>query len=120
MIKYIPLLILFLIFLSCSQKKPGVSGINTDSLKIIEIEIKSKSDSISTANKNANEIRFIIPTFRGNSQRNYYGDSLPSELNVKWKYLLGSGMTSDRKHEPWYGAGRTGQPLLVKEKGKLF
>jgi len=65
----------------------------------------------------------IIETFLGNSQRNYYGKNAPDTLGIIWKHYLGKGETViSRKagSRIWAGAGWTGQPLLVKEKGKLY
>ncbi|HAF27507.1 MAG TPA: hypothetical protein DCG75_00525 [Bacteroidales bacterium] len=65
----------------------------------------------------------IIPTFLGNWQRNFYGKNAPDKLDVVWKHLLGTGETViSRKigSKTWSGAGWTGQPLLVKENGKLY
>lgn len=67
------------------------------------------------------EIDLIIPTFLGNEKRNYYGNEAPDELNIRWKYYLGSGSTVvSGKEILWSGAGWTGQPLLVEEYGHLY
>lgn len=69
------------------------------------------------------EHELIIPTFLGNWQRNYYGNSAPDTLAVIWKHYLGKGKTiiSRRLGErEWAGAGWTGQPLLVKEADELY
>ena len=68
-------------------------------------------------------VEIIIETFLGNHTRNYYGKNAPNNLNLKWKHYLGKGETFiSRKSgaKIWAGAGWTGQPLLVKEKGKLY
>ena len=65
----------------------------------------------------------IIQTFLGNWERNYYGEKAPDKLDLIWKLYLGKGETViSRKSGSriWAGAGWTGQPLLVSEKGKLF
>ncbi len=65
----------------------------------------------------------IIQTFLGNWQRNFYGENAPDILDLVWKHYLGKGETViSRKvgSKIWAGAGWTGQPLLVKEKGKLY
>ncbi len=66
-------------------------------------------------------IQVIVKTFRGNEKRNFYGLDAPKRLNLKWKFNLGSGR-SVVKDIPrvWTGAGWTGQPLLVMEKGKPY
>ncbi len=65
----------------------------------------------------------IIQTFLGNWQRNFYGKNAPDKLDLVWKHYLGKGETViSRKvgSKIWAGAGWTGQPLLVKEKGNLY
>ena len=60
----------------------------------------------------------LIPTFLGNSERNFYGTDCPSKLELIWKVYLGEGITViSRKigEKKWKGAGWTGQPLLFKE-----
>ena len=72
-------------------------------------------------NGNDYDIKIINPTYLNNERRNYYGDSLPSELKVIWKLSLGSGPTqvgAIRKN--WSGAGWTGQPLMVLENGRKY
>ncbi len=61
-------------------------------------------------------VQIIIKTFRGNEQRNYYGNNAPNKLNIKWKLNLGSGKSMVKEMpRVWSGAGWTGQPLLVIE-----
>ncbi len=65
----------------------------------------------------------IITTFLGNWQRNYYGSDAPDTLGLIWKHHLGTGETVISRRlgkKIWSGAGWTGQPLLVCEKGELF
>jgi len=65
----------------------------------------------------------IIETFLGNWQRNYYGSDAPDSLGLIWKHHLGTGETVISRRlgkRIWSGAGWTGQPLLVCEKGKLY
>lgn len=67
------------------------------------------------------EIQIINPTYLNNERRNYYGDSLPAELDVIWRLVLGSGKTQvGRQVKNWSGAGWTGQPLMVVENGKKY
>jgi len=69
-----------------------------------------------------NEI--IVGSFLGDERRCYYGEDPPSSLNLIWKCWLGGA----KSHMIYnlsgsnmrYGAGWTGQPLLFKEKEKLF
>jgi outer membrane protein assembly factor BamB len=73
--------------------------------------------------KKKDSVEIIIPTFLGNTQRNFYGKNPPGALEIKWKHYLGKGKTViSRKigEKEWKGAGWTGQPLLIKEKDELF
>ena len=68
-------------------------------------------------------VRVEIGTYLGSPQRNYYGDSSPSKLEILWKTKLGSGSTVISKKEGkriWSGCGWTGQPLVVREGRELF
>lgn len=67
------------------------------------------------------EIEVVISTFLGNEKRNYHGDSLPDRLDTIWSFYLGEGLSPAYGYDKiWKGAGWTGQPLLVKEKGKYY
>ncbi len=77
-----------------------------------------------------------IATFLGNEARRFYGvGPVPEKLKVIWKAKIGGGTTGGtgkKSTEPsgspaaksglvtWYGTGWTGQPALVREKGKLY
>ncbi|MBI9054543.1 MAG: PQQ-binding-like beta-propeller repeat protein [Bacteroidales bacterium] len=82
------------------------------------------NDSIVLEDDKADSITYpIIKTFLGNWERNYYGENAPEKLDLVWKLFLGKGETViSRKSGSriWAGAGWTGQPLLVNEKGKLY
>ncbi|MGL4599051.1 MAG: hypothetical protein ACRCYO_16145, partial [Bacteroidia bacterium] len=68
-------------------------------------------------------IQIRVGTFLGNEKRNYYGNAADSSLKLNWKTFLGKGTTIVSKEkgvEEWYGAGWTGQPLVVDECGKTF
>ncbi|MDD2636259.1 MAG: PQQ-binding-like beta-propeller repeat protein [Bacteroidales bacterium] len=69
-------------------------------------------------------VSLIIPTFLGNETRNYYGNQAPEKLDVIWKTNLGGGFTvipnKTKDTVKMYGAGWTGQPILVQEGTKLF
>jgi len=66
-------------------------------------------------------IEVIISTFLGNERRNYYGDSLPDRLDTIWKFYLGEGLSPAYGYDKiWKGAGWTGQPSLIKEKGRYY
>ncbi|MDF1551284.1 MAG: PQQ-binding-like beta-propeller repeat protein, partial [Bacteroidales bacterium] len=77
--------------------------------------------SFAAFSQEADSIQIIVKTFRGNEQRNYYGENAPKRLRLIWKISLGSGK-SVVKDVPriWTGAGWTGQPLLFLEKGKPY
>ncbi|MFO7840939.1 MAG: PQQ-binding-like beta-propeller repeat protein [Fidelibacterota bacterium] len=65
--------------------------------------------------------KLINPTYLGNEKRNYYGNRIPSRLDIIWRTYLGENITriGDRKRV-WKGSGWTGQPLLAEENDTLF
>jgi outer membrane protein assembly factor BamB len=68
-------------------------------------------------------IRIVMGTFLGNEQRNYYGNRVDNSLNLIWRTKLGKGMSVITQAEgpiQWKGAGWTGQPLLIEEKGRKY
>ena len=66
-------------------------------------------------------IKFINPTFLGNFQRNFYGDSIPDNLIRNWRLELGEGKSKVGKDTSlWRGAGWTGQPLMIEEDNVLY
>jgi outer membrane protein assembly factor BamB len=67
-------------------------------------------------------LKIINGTFLGNNCRNYYGDSLGTDLDIIWRAKIGQGKTIcvHDSVETWMGAGWTGQPLMVEEKGNKF
>jgi len=63
-------------------------------------------------------IDIVISTFLGNEKRNYYGNKAPAKLDTIWKLFLGEGQSpAYGGPKIWKGAGWTGQPLFVREKG---
>lgn len=63
----------------------------------------------------------LVSTYLGNEKRNFYGNKAPSKLNEKWKFYLGKGLSFAYGYDKeWVGAGWTGQPLVIREKGKLY
>lgn len=84
------------------------------------------ADSVSDIAKKINprdteRIQVISTTFLGNFERNYYGDSLPSKLDVIWQLNLGTGVTRvSGKMKQWSGAGWTGQPLFIREDSSYY
>jgi outer membrane protein assembly factor BamB len=66
-----------------------------------------------------------VATFLGNQTRSYYGEGpVPEKLEVIWRAAIGSGTTggtaSSAGPVTWAGTGWTGQPALVRDKGKLY
>ncbi len=82
-----------------------------------------KSAPVAEAAPPQDSIRILVGTFLGSDFRNYYGDSIGDKLDVVWKTFLGKGTTivnAERGVEEWFGAGWTGQPLVVQEKDRTF
>jgi outer membrane protein assembly factor BamB len=67
-------------------------------------------------------IQVFSGSFLGGDSRNYYGDSIPPNLDILWKFEIGGGQTNPtgREVKTWYGAGWTGQPLIITEHGHPF
>ena len=85
--------------------------------------LKTYSQSDPDSPADSLEFDILIPTFLGNQERNYYGDTAPDRLEMLWRLYLGKGETViSRKlgSRIWEGAGWTGQPLLVQEAKGLF
>ncbi len=67
------------------------------------------------------DVEVKIGTFLGNFERNYYGNRIPSRLDILWKKFLGSGYTVRGEGQVmWSGCGWTGQPLLLEEDGEYY
>ncbi len=67
------------------------------------------------------QTKVLISTYLGNEKRNFYGNEAPEKLNLKWKFYLGKGLSFAYGYDKeWVGAGWTGQPLVIKEKGKIY
>ena len=99
------------------------SCINTENkTQVKAAPITETADAI-IEHKNRN-YEIIVGSFLGDDKRCYYGEDPPSSLNLIWKCWLGGA----KSHMIYnlsgsnmrYGAGWTGQPLLFKEKEKLF
>jgi len=81
----------------------------------------SEAQSAKLLRTSLDSIEIIISTFLGNETRNYYGNHAPSNLNLLWKFYLGEGVSPAYGfNKIWKGAGWTGQPILVNEKGQLY
>ncbi len=63
-----------------------------------------------------------VGTYLGNEKRNYYGNTAPDKLDTIWRLYLGKGLSPayGNPNKMWYGAGWTGQPLVVTEGDKVF
>jgi len=66
-----------------------------------------------------------VPTYLGGPSRRFYGRGpVPERLDVIWKFRLGTGKTSGTASSKgpvnWSGSGWTGQPTIVKDKGRLY
>jgi len=65
-----------------------------------------------------------VSTFLGDETRRLYGlGPPPKHLDLIWKTTIGSGMTSPvgaGPNTPWTGMGWTGQPAILRDKGKLY
>jgi outer membrane protein assembly factor BamB len=88
-----------------------------------EVHVPNFSDGTIPEEKIKDSIEIRVGTFLGNGSRNYYGDSIGNDLQLIWKSFLGKGttiVTASKGVEEWFGAGWTGQPLVVKENGKTF
>ena len=65
-----------------------------------------------------------VSTFLGDETRRVYGlGPPPKRLDLIWKTTIGSGLTSPvgaGPNVPWSGMGWTGQPVIVRDGGKLY
>ncbi len=64
-----------------------------------------------------------VPSFLGGPHRRTYGRGpVPGRLDLIWKHRIGTGRTGGAGGTSltWSGTGWTGQPTLVREKGRDF
>lgn len=98
--------------------------VKTDSVREESVNLVDTSADLADSTIIVDTLTYpIIQTFLGNWQRNFYGKDAPDTLGLVWKHYLGTGETVISRRigtKTWSGAGWTGQPLLVKEKGKLY
>jgi outer membrane protein assembly factor BamB len=67
------------------------------------------------------ETELLIPTYLGSAQRRFYGRGQPNALQTLNRFYLGSGISIvGGTADTWSGAGWTGQPTIVRDRGKLF
>lgn len=100
----------------------GESNTQSEELTLAELPTDQNTPVYPVTLKRVDRTVLYNATFLGCDERNYYGDSLPDQLDVIWKYRLGKGesfSTPERGVEEWSGAGWTGQPLLIEENGEL-
>lgn len=98
------------------------SNTQSEELALAEVPTDQNAPVYPVTLKRIDRTVLYNATFLGCDERNYYGDSLPDQLDVIWKYRLGKGesfSTPERGVEEWSGAGWTGQPLLIEENGEL-
>lgn len=108
------LLILAFLIVACSDGRPPTSDAALS---------KKEFDSDMPVDTAIEKIQILIPSFLGNEARNYYGEKPPSMLQLKWKVFLGgarSNMNTRDGSSIHYGAGWTGQPLLIKVDDSLY
>ena len=66
-------------------------------------------------------IKPVSISFLGGNSRNFYGYNLPDKLDTLWRIVLGEGVSPAYGYNKvWKGAGWTGQPLIINEKGRTY
>lgn len=115
---FLRLFLFLLILFGLEALSVFVSGHNEEK-QFVQLAVEKKLP----VEKIKDSIEIRVGTFLGNSSRNYYGDSMGNDLQLIWKSYLGKGTTivsASKGVEEWFGAGWTGQPLVVKENDKTF
>lgn len=65
--------------------------------------------------------RIVMSSFLGGGPRRYYGSGAIREFKVNRRLWIDGGETTVRKQKKkWYGAGWTGQPLVVQDADSLY
>lgn len=78
-------------------------------------------EDFKTQKREVKSTYIINQCYLGNERRCFYGSNAPSQLNIKWTHLLGTGKTwVGTIHKTWSGAGWTGQPLMLKYEDTLY
>ncbi|MBN2779235.1 MAG: hypothetical protein JXR36_16510 [Bacteroidales bacterium] len=123
----LPIILLTIFFAACNPEKKAFNDAkkqNTQQSYTDFIQGFPESELVAQAKdlrQSLDEVDVVISTFLGNETRNYNGDSLPDKLDTIWQFYLGEGLSPAYGYDKiWKGAGWTGQPLLVKEKGKYY
>jgi outer membrane protein assembly factor BamB len=62
----------------------------------------------------------LLPTYLGNDRRCFYGRGTPKQFKLVDQFYLGTGKTKFQGITEWSGAGWTGQPTLVRDRGKDY
>ena len=86
----------------------------------VQAAMPSDSDLATLTMPAKPDTELLIPTFLGNDQRCYYGQGVPQGLRLQHRFLLGTGVTNFQGLHRWSGAGWTGQPTLVRDRGVLY
>ena len=111
-------LIAFVFLISC-QRASKEHLIEEQQLDAPELT----AEIIDTIIEEKDSVVIHVGTFLGNEKRNYSGNFQSDSLKEIWKTDLGSGITivnAKKGKEIWKGAGWTGQPLIVEEKGEVY
>lgn len=67
------------------------------------------------------EVEIPMPSFLGGAGRRFYGRGVPQGLRELHRIFLGSGTSRvGSQITTWSGAGWTGQPTIVRDRGKLY
>ncbi len=98
------------------SKNSASQQIQWQAIKLMSRQLESTYHIHINLDSIQKNIEIINPTFLGNTQRNYYGNSPPDSLHIAWRFHLGKGKTIvGRDTHTWAGAGWTGQPLMFYE-----
>jgi len=67
------------------------------------------------------ETELLVPTYLGSDRRRFYGRGQPQSLRQLHRFELGSGISIvGGTADTWSGAGWTGQPTIVRDRGRLY
>lgn len=108
-------------WLNIEPTKQPIDSLKADSLPApIIVKINPHQLDYLRQDGQSAHLELVNKTFLGNDGRNYYGDSLPTRLDIIWRHYLGTGTTNLVGVVTWSGAGWTGQPLMVIENGRKY
>ncbi len=100
-----------------------ISSIVPDTLAVADtVEITSViPDTVEIIISQPPQREILLASFLGGGPRRFYGRGEITQFTVNRKLYIGGGKTTVRKQtKTWYGAGWTGQPLLVRDGGDIF